>query len=117
MPKRVSPPDRTQRLRALAATTFAEQTRAGGRRNKSANFRVVQWSSTSSFRPLTREYGKRDAPLAQLAEQVTLNHWVSGSIPERCRFPGAVLALRLGWGNFFLQFSAAGIRRSNLQTG
>jgi hypothetical protein len=27
----------------------------------------------------------RDAPLAQLAEQVTLNHWVVGSIPTRCR--------------------------------
>ena len=26
-----------------------------------------------------------DAPLAQLAEQVTLNHWVVGSIPTRCR--------------------------------
>ena len=26
----------------------------------------------------------KKAPLAQLAEQVTLNHWVSGSIPERC---------------------------------
>ncbi len=25
-----------------------------------------------------------DAPLAQLAEQVTLNHWVVGSIPTRC---------------------------------
>src|SRR5437660_8162465 len=25
------------------------------------------------------------APLAQLAEQVTLNHWVAGSIPARCR--------------------------------
>ena len=24
------------------------------------------------------------APLAQLAEQVTLNHWVAGSIPARC---------------------------------
>jgi hypothetical protein len=24
------------------------------------------------------------APLAQLAEQVTLNHWVVGSIPTRC---------------------------------
>ena len=28
----------------------------------------------------------KKAPLAQLAEQVTLNHWVSGSIPERCTF-------------------------------
>ena len=27
-----------------------------------------------------------DAPLAQLAEQVTLNHWVAGSIPARCTF-------------------------------
>ena len=26
------------------------------------------------------------APLAQLAEQVTLNHWVAGSIPARCNF-------------------------------
>ena len=26
------------------------------------------------------------APLAQLAEQVTLNHWVAGSIPARCTF-------------------------------
>ena len=26
------------------------------------------------------------APLAQLAEQVTLNHWVAGSIPARCIF-------------------------------
>ena len=26
------------------------------------------------------------APLAQLAEQVTLNHWVVGSIPTRCKF-------------------------------
>jgi hypothetical protein len=26
----------------------------------------------------------KDAPLAQLAEQVTLNHWVVGSIPTRC---------------------------------
>jgi hypothetical protein len=26
------------------------------------------------------------APLAQLAEQVTLNHWVAGSIPARCSF-------------------------------
>ncbi len=26
-----------------------------------------------------------DAPLAQLAEQVTLNHWVVGSIPTRCK--------------------------------
>jgi hypothetical protein len=25
-----------------------------------------------------------NAPLAQLAEQVTLNHWVAGSIPARC---------------------------------
>ena len=25
------------------------------------------------------------APLAQLAEQVTLNHWVAGSIPARCK--------------------------------
>src|SRR5438876_8725220 len=25
------------------------------------------------------------APLAQLAEQVTLNHWVVGSIPTRCK--------------------------------
>src|SRR5947207_15622916 len=24
------------------------------------------------------------APLAQLAEQVTLSHWVAGSIPARC---------------------------------
>ena len=24
------------------------------------------------------------APLAQLAEQVTLNHWVAGSSPARC---------------------------------
>jgi hypothetical protein len=24
------------------------------------------------------------APLAQLVEQVTLNHWVAGSIPARC---------------------------------
>ena len=29
------------------------------------------------------------APLAQLAEQVTLNHWVAGSIPARCRIPTA----------------------------
>jgi hypothetical protein len=28
-----------------------------------------------------------NAPLAQLAEQVTLNHWVAGSIPARCRIP------------------------------
>jgi hypothetical protein len=28
-----------------------------------------------------------NAPLAQLAEQVTLNHWVVGSIPTRCSFP------------------------------
>ena len=27
---------------------------------------------------------RRNAPLAQLAEQVTLNHWVVGSIPTRC---------------------------------
>ena len=27
------------------------------------------------------------APLAQLAEQVTLNHWVAGSIPARCTIP------------------------------
>src|SRR5205085_7316645 len=27
------------------------------------------------------------APLAQLAEQVTLNHWVAGSIPARCKSP------------------------------
>ena len=27
------------------------------------------------------------APLAQLAEQVTLNHWVAGSIPARCNSP------------------------------
>ena len=27
---------------------------------------------------------KAFAPLAQLAEQVTLNHWVAGSIPARC---------------------------------
>jgi hypothetical protein len=26
------------------------------------------------------------APLAQLAEQVTLNHWVAGSSPARCTF-------------------------------
>src|SRR3954462_7306065 len=26
-----------------------------------------------------------NAPLAQLAEQVTLNHWVVGSIPTRCK--------------------------------
>lgn len=26
------------------------------------------------------------APLAQLVEQVTLNHWVVGSIPTRCIF-------------------------------
>ena|SRR6516164_6203513 len=26
----------------------------------------------------------KNAPLAQLAEQVTLNHWVVGSIPTRC---------------------------------
>ena len=26
------------------------------------------------------------APLAQLAEQVTLNHWVVGSIPTRCKW-------------------------------
>jgi hypothetical protein len=37
----------------------------------------------SNFRFLLR--GKKaDAPLAQLAEQVTLNHWVVGSIPTRC---------------------------------
>jgi hypothetical protein len=29
---------------------------------------------------------KAFAPLAQLAEQVTLNHWVAGSIPARCTF-------------------------------
>jgi hypothetical protein len=28
------------------------------------------------------------APLAQLAEQVTLNHWVAGSIPARCTKAG-----------------------------
>ena len=28
---------------------------------------------------------KQVAPLAQLAEQVTLNHWVAGSIPARCK--------------------------------
>src|SRR5438552_6678220 len=28
---------------------------------------------------------KNFAPLAQLAEQVTLNHWVVGSIPTRCK--------------------------------
>src|ERR1700736_70096 len=27
----------------------------------------------------------KNAPLAQLAEQVTLNHWVVGSIPTRCK--------------------------------
>ncbi len=30
------------------------------------------------------------APLAQLAEQVTLNHWVAGSIPARCKISGLI---------------------------
>ena len=30
------------------------------------------------------------APLAQLAEQVTLNHWVAGSIPARCILPATM---------------------------
>jgi hypothetical protein len=30
-------------------------------------------------------FSNEAAPLAQLVEQVTLNHWVAGSIPARCR--------------------------------
>ena len=30
------------------------------------------------------QIGNSFAPLAQLVEQVTLNHWVAGSIPARC---------------------------------
>jgi hypothetical protein len=74
------------------------------------NFRVVQRPGMSSFRSLARSrcfpnaatdrinfgqdrngaFGYHSprqsafAPLAQLAEQVTLNHWVVGSIPTRC---------------------------------
>ena len=33
----------------------------------------------------------KNAPLAQLAEQVTLNHWVVGSIPTRCMPQAEVL--------------------------
>jgi hypothetical protein len=41
---------------------------------------------SSCFAPLSRYLRPsfRNAPLAQLAEQVTLNHWVVGSIPTRC---------------------------------
>lgn len=44
---------------------------------------VVQAIGMRNFR--TPPADARDAPLAQLAEQVTLNHWVVGSIPTRCR--------------------------------
>ena len=40
-------------------------------------------SGSISRRSRTRSTGSL-APLAQLAEQVTLNHWVAGSIPARC---------------------------------
>src|SRR6266508_1769469 len=49
-----------------------------GRGGCRQNFRVVQRVGMSNFRSFT------SAPLAQLAEQVTLNHWVAGSIPARC---------------------------------
>ena len=36
--------------------------------------------------PLGNRPSAFNAPLAQLVEQVTLNHWVAGSIPARCNF-------------------------------
>jgi hypothetical protein len=41
---------------------------------------------SSCFAPLSQYFTPsfQNAPLAQLAEQVTLNHWVVGSIPTRC---------------------------------
>jgi four helix bundle suffix protein len=44
------------------------------------------WFSLASRRsPSTLRASFLHAPLAQLAEQVTLNHWVVGSIPTRCK--------------------------------
>ena len=50
------------------------------------NFCVVQRKSVSNFRVRPAGRMRFFAPLAQLAEQVTLNHWVVGSIPTRCTF-------------------------------
>ena len=58
-----------------------------------------------AFVPGFRPASSRHAPLAQLAEQVTLNHWVRGSIPwrrtnpalaPRCTGPGAPTPGRAG---------------------
>jgi hypothetical protein len=51
------------------------------------------------------------APLAQLAEQVTLNHWVAGSIPARCNVVAA-LRLKRGAGQLAVEYELpAGIAR------
>ena len=76
---------------------IATQSVAGGGHRFEINFAVVRRVGMSNFRsrsePDLRDlnFGLRisdlfSAPLAQLAEQVTLNHWVVGSIPTRCMF-------------------------------
>ena len=46
-------------------------------------------TSLTPLQPVISSHSLRNAPLAQLAEQVTLNHWVVGSIPTRCITPKA----------------------------
>jgi hypothetical protein len=50
--------------------------------------RILAARKHTFVQPIPRQ--KAFAPLAQLAEQVTLNHWVAGSIPARCIFSGNI---------------------------
>ena len=60
--------------------TLGERQPNGERRTVNAKLLIHLESSRSHIIfPLSK-----NAPLAQLAEQVTLNHWVVGSIPTRC---------------------------------
>ncbi len=47
-------------------------------------WQIEQFRVTECATNPTASTRKTLAPLAQLVEQVTLNHWVAGSIPARC---------------------------------
>src|SRR5204862_3131289 len=92
-PARVSRPHEDQSRAGHARATAATRPQtpaAKGRRvtfrppHSSLIFSIAVFSIVSRFD--IRISRLIQAPLAQLAEQVTLNHWVAGSIPARCIF-------------------------------
>ena len=80
------------RCRLRRASAFGTPVRQDGepRRSLPHYFRVVERAymvilcATKNWQLEIGNWQFQNAPLAQLVEQVTLNHWVVGSIPTRC---------------------------------